>query len=92
MPEYIDREKAIDYFSGDGAQFVYGENVCKAIISRLKTFENEDVVPVVRCKDCVFATDRCVYTKGRGGNLLLCEIFENYTMPDDFCSCGERKS
>lgn len=92
MPEYIDRKKAIDYFCCDGAQFVYGENVCKAIISRLKTLESEDVVPVVRCKDCVFATDRRTYTKGRGGNLLFCEIFEDYAMPADFCSCGERKS
>lgn len=92
MPEYIDRKMVIDYFYCDGAVFAYGENVCKAIISRLKTFENEDVVPVVRCNDCVFATDRRAYTKGRGGNLLLCEIFEDYAMPDDFCSCGERKS
>lgn len=84
MPEYIDRKKAIDYFYCDGAVFAYGENICKAIISRLKTFEKEDVVLVVRCKDCVF-------TSGNGYDVLFCENFEKDMLPDDFCSCGERR-
>lgn len=84
MPEYIDRKKAIDYFYCDGAVFAYGENTCKAIISRLKTFDKEDVAPVVWCKDCVFAN-------GNGEYVLFCEIFEKDMMTDDFCSCGERK-
>lgn len=55
-----------------------------AAFSELEKVKSDNVVPVVRCKDCVFAS-------GQGEDVLLCENFEKDMMPDDFCSCGERK-
>lgn len=46
-----------------------------------------DVVPVIRCKDCVH------YKKFPWGDEMVCMNFEYYlyTEPNDFCSCGEPK-
>ena len=43
-----------------------------------------DAVPVVRCKDCINKTKT-------GNKIVYCDYFERDMMPDDFCSCGERK-
>lgn len=43
-----------------------------------------DAVPVVRCGECIY--------KGRvGDQIIFCKNFERDMIPDDFCSCGERK-
>lgn len=61
---------------------------------RCKGFKNKaDVVPVVRCKDCMFwdtekigMVDECVC------KLHSIEgIYSKYKLPNDFCSYGERK-
>ena len=59
----------------------------------IQTTEIEDVVPVVRCKDCMFwdtekigMVDECVC------KLHSIEgIYSKYKLPSDFCSYGERK-
>lgn len=43
-----------------------------------------DAVPVVRCRECIYATRP-------GNNIVHCDNFERDMMPDDFCSVGERK-
>ena len=43
-----------------------------------------DVVPVVRCRECIYATRP-------GDNIVYCDNFERDMMPDDYCSVGERK-
>lgn len=45
-----------------------------------------DVVPVVRCKDCVSGH------KQYYGGLFRCNVMGcGGLKPDDFCSCGERR-
>ena len=43
-----------------------------------------DVVPVVRCRECIYATRP-------GDNIVYCDNFERDMMPDDYCSVGEKK-
>lgn len=46
MAEYIEREAAIKEFSNNGSIFVYGQQQCKAIVSRLNVIPAADVQPV----------------------------------------------
>lgn len=62
-----------------------------AAFSELEKVKSDNVVPVVLCNDCVFATDNYAYTEGRGENILFCETFEAATRPNDFCCCGEMR-
>lgn len=50
----------------------------------LKAIPTIDAVPVVRCRECVYATRP-------GNNIVYCDNFERDMMPDDYCSVGERK-
>lgn len=43
-----------------------------------------DAVPVVRCRECIYATRP-------GDNIVYCDNFERDMMPDDYCSVGEKK-
>lgn len=43
-----------------------------------------DAVPVVRCKDCKFYG--CFFSDS------FCDRIETPMSPDDFCSCGERRT
>ena len=43
-----------------------------------------DAVPVVRCRECIYATRP-------GDNIVYCDNFERDMMPDDFCSVGAKK-
>ena len=61
------------------------ESDFNAAFSELEKIKSDNVVSVVRCKDCVFASEQEEY-------VLFCENFEKDMLPDDFCSCGERKS
>ena len=49
---------------------------------------DNDVVPVVRCKDCRSINRGVVRPEGR----YLCERISRWVFPDDFCSCGERRN
>ena len=46
---------------------------------------NDYVVPVVRCKDCIFKQNPKQYGD------LQCKILDVPMKNDDFCSYGERK-
>lgn len=83
MPRYIDADKAPSIMQEMpmGKQVI--DVVMKYVIDRLPT---EDVVEVVRCKDCKHArkaVDGYYHCRVDG-----C-IAHNET---DYCSCGERRS
>lgn len=76
MKEYIERAEAINAIRQ--YQYPYGVEFLLANIPAA------DVVEVVRCRECVYATRP-------GDNIVYCDNFERDMMPDDYCSVGERK-
>ena len=47
-----------------------------------------DAVPVVRCKECVF----WLRDEGHGSNgECECGCNDGWWLPEDYCSCGERR-
>ena len=68
-----------------------GSSITKAfILAMVKTRSatpTVDAVPVVRCKDCKKWHTNCLPSCGRHG----CDVFGDYTKPDDFCSFAERR-
>ncbi len=92
MSEYIEREavlKVLPPKCNAGDIYALAYNTCLNTIEILiKESPTADVVPVVRCKDCVY-WDGLGYS-GR------CEGYQNglmsdYTNYDDYCSYGERR-
>ena len=90
------REKLIDVFMhmGDHIQsldeygFGFDSTLAKAIedvVAMLKNPDANDVVPVVRCKDCKYRHNR-VCAMPYAGMWVGVELKD-----DDFCSYGERK-
>ena len=89
---YIEREKAIDeidkWLDSVGYETVgkgltsYGE-----LIGCLKDTPTADVVDVVRCKDCLYATERYGHL-----NCIHGVSYRNsWNKPDEYCSHGVRK-
>lgn len=68
-------------FSEGDTQYVRGADDAIGVVNNAPTI---DAVPVVRCRECIYATRP-------GDNLVYCDNFERDMMPDDFCSVGERK-
>ena len=63
------------------------------VIDRIKAMPTEDVVPVIRCKDCK-RCDHYYPACDKNGNLqeaYYCEFFKCSAKPDGYCSYGERK-
>ena len=60
------------------------------VVDRIKAMPTEDVVPVVRCKDCKHFN---VGVNFQSKPILYCRRtkFSFETKPDDYCSYGERK-
>ena len=78
MAEYVTKEQVIDWFRPYGHM---DEPIpFETMVSDLRDMPAADVVPVVRCKDCIHWD-----AEGCGCSLFL-EFGEN-----DFCSYGERK-
>ena len=81
--EYIEREAAIEAIMSDPPDAHYPS----WYIDRIKTLSAADVVPVIRCKDCVYAQPLkdskydylCRYWNGHSCN------------QNQFCSQGKRK-
>ena len=80
----IDRQEAIDAFSCDGSFFVYGADVCKAIVSRLKQ------LPSAQPKR---KTGKWIKTYRNGfGNLIgHCNKCGRRASVDNYCpNCGAK--
>ncbi len=91
MAEYIERERLLHRFNIDDMMNVNGTlislNDARNIISN---FPTEDVVPVVRCRDCKHRTKETRWTRagfcgrrGAGDHFLA--------PPDGYCCYGERE-
>ena len=78
MKDTIYRQDAIDTFLTDGSVFVYGADVCKAIVSRIKQLPSAEP-EIIRCKDC----------RHNGSFDTDCPIKWNKT-DSDYCSWAER--
>ena len=73
-------------------QFIH--DIFKAMFRRLKNAPAVDAVEVCRCKDCEHwnTEEKSFYgTKCRCERFSLVGYSENYTLPSDFCSYGERR-
>lgn len=89
MARYIDKEKiklnCSTFVDGDGDILVPLSEVRKAIA---QTPTEEDVVKVVRCKDCKYNAFEQSH-----GTIIHChkELVCKFRKPTDFCSYGKRK-
>lgn len=81
MPRYIDAEKLIELATHEGA---YGY----VDVRHIRNTPTEDVVEVVRCKDCKWAER---YRTVRGTFFACAEHCVSALSADDYCSYGERK-
>ena len=82
MAEYIDRKKIRYHFEVGEDTAIEGRSVAyKTMIDSMPT---EDVVPVVRCKDCKHLMFSDCYGECSKGYMGI-------VSPNDYCSRGERK-
>ena len=81
--EYIEREAAIEAIMSDPPDAHYPS----WYIDRIKTLSAADVVEVVRCKDCLYSTERYGHMECIHG----VSYRNTWNKPDFFCSYGERK-
>ena len=60
-------------------------DACSDMGNKCLDLSNDDVVEVVRCKDCRFYDSK--RTAGLNG---YCEVCKCYKEADGFCNCGEQ--
>ena len=98
MAEYIERRVALDAlgvtknatkYGGDHSG--YDTRMLYEIHDALTGIPAADVVPVVRCRDCIHWSDsnQCARPELSGSRWHDPKYFDTY--PDDCCSYGERK-
>lgn len=98
-PRYILAEEAEERIialyrkeRGDAAEiFNTAIDACQSIILDMYDNSSEDTVPVVRCKDCKWATNEPY----RGDDIWICNFnpwrrSQGKRKPDFFCADGER--
>ena len=83
MAEYIERESAIEAIMSDPPDAHYPS----WYIDRIKTLSAADVAEVVRCKDCLYSTERYGHMECIHG----VSYRNTWNKPDFFCAYGERK-
>jgi hypothetical protein len=98
MAEYIEREETCgDCIHADICKDVVGSWFSRKNIAYCKTFKRAaDVVPVVRCKDCMHRGDHevCPLHDIRlcyDGDGHMDEVEDDKAEDEFFCSYGERK-
>ena len=95
MAEYIEREAVLarEYlgytrYADTDWQKGYWDGV-DDICAHVKALPAADVVPVVRCKDCVNGE---VYLNLQGKEYVVCQLNDrSIWLPNQFCSYGERR-
>ena len=85
MAEYIDREAALAICEEEYREQLRminyaGDTVAWNIGHAIKALPAADVVPVVRCKDCIHI-----------GNGYFCEYHGAFVVPGWYCWNGKRK-
>lgn len=91
MGEYIERSQA-RYIADYGIEIAIkeGERIARQCVGELfACTPKEDVVPVVRCKDCKYETSNQHVRELTGQ--YWCKYKLQPCNADDFCSYGERK-
>lgn len=87
MPDYIEREALQENF----IEHMQNDRMACPIIKTLEVLEiienqpTADVVPVVRCKDCIWSYKNTF--NGRFG----CHCLNIYVNENDYCCYGKRK-
>lgn len=81
MDERIDREKIIKILNTK----IYPRNNVDSVVATANFFIDNDLVPVVRCKDCKYWEKQKDSAQGR------CILSGNYPTSAWFCANGERK-
>lgn len=89
MAEYIDRAVTLKSIKGSVSDVFNIASDAGHMYQKIKQIVEmvpaSDVAPVVRCRECIH--------KGREGkDIVFCKNFDRDMMPDDFCSCGERRN
>ena len=82
--EYIRKQDAIDVAREDGKKI---PTVAIRIMHDIKALPAADVVPVVRCKDCI----KCIHDSLFGQLWCNMTLVTRRVKPDDFCSYGKLK-
>lgn len=99
MAKYIDLEAAAKLLRNQAREALeYSNTECEVLSSvadELEDFPPADVVPVVRCKDCVYSRPRIAAEKEvLRENVVICTAISGEYITkweDDFCSEGVRK-
>lgn len=99
MAKYIDKDDIVDMcrrWGQEAAETNSAEaDAFEAVAYELQYFPEDDVVPVVRCKDCRYSRPRIAAEKEvLRENVVICTAIssEYFTKwEDDFCSEGVRK-
>lgn len=92
MPRYIDADSLCEEIETMSI-FLCGKDIFPkeakdTVLDTIANAPTEDVVPVVRCKDCEHS--KCRTTQN--GRFLTCNIFSDaLILPNGFCSFGKRR-
>lgn len=78
------RRRIVAFCTGCSTTYLTVEN----IVMMINQANTVDAVPVVRCRDCVYAQSAKINKKG----FLICPASRMEITDDDFCSYGERKN
>lgn len=78
------RRRIVAFCTGCSTTYLTVENV----VMMINQANTVDAVPVVRCRDCVYAQSAKINKKG----FLICPASRMEITDDDFCSYGERKN
>ena len=78
------RRRIVAFCTGCSTTYLTVEN----IVMMINQADTVDAVPVVRCRDCVYAQSAKINKKG----FLICPASRMEITDDDFCSYGERKN
>lgn len=78
-----ERERLIEILS---RKIHFREGIDPAVVVADYLLDN-DIVPVVRCRECMYAKNAKVNKKG----FRICPASHMEIVDDDYCSCGERR-
>ena len=86
MAKYISEEIALKLLckdiDSDVKKKAYAAQMAASIIA---SFPKEDIVDIVRCKDCI-------YNDRRGADIAVCSIAQSARTKTDFCSRGRKRN
>lgn len=80
MAEYIDKQAFLDYMKGTNRYFT--------VKCDIENFPTADVVPVVRCKDCMYSQLRYGHIDCING----VSYRNTWNDPDMYCKYGVRRA